>query len=259
VDGPLEEKPGIVVESILGAVDAIGDAPVSRLRVGAYWTFVDTPRGAGMASSLRSEDHLHGERPIAEAGQLHLMSAARMAGLLRSGSAPEASVGLAAVNALLNGTADGLTETRAVEVLRERGAGRRVAMVGRFPFADQLRESCAALWVFERGLNRRSADYGEESMEQLLPQADVVAVTATTVLNRTLPGVLAAVREDAFVMMLGPSTPLTPALFAFGIDILCGTLIDDPDTVLRAVEQGAVTSQIKGVRRVSLWRGHRSG
>lgn len=250
----LERDQGIVVESILDAVAAAGEASVGRVRVGAYWTFVDTARGAGLASSLRSEDHLHGECPIVDAGRLHLMSAVRIAGLLRSASAPEASVGLAAVNALLNGAAAGLTETRALDVLRERGAGRRVAMIGRFPFADQLLGSCAELWVFERGLNRRSGDYGEDSMEQLLPQAEVVAVTATTILNRTLPGVLAAVREDAFVMMLGPSTPLTPALFAFGIDILCGTVVDDPDTVLRAVEQGAVTSQIKGVRRVSLWR-----
>ena len=83
--------------------------------------------------------------------------------------------------------------------------------------------------------------------------ADVVAVTATALLNRTLPSILEPVRADAFVMMLGPSTPLTPALFDFGFDILCGTVIEDPEKVVRAVEQGAVTSQITGVRRVSLW------
>jgi uncharacterized protein (DUF4213/DUF364 family) len=66
--------------------------------------------------------------------------------------------------------------------------------------------------------------------------------------------VLASVRPDAFLMMLGPSTPLTPALFNFGFDILCGTLIEDPSTVLKAVGEGAVTSQITGVRRVSLWK-----
>jgi hypothetical protein len=91
-------------------------------------------------------------------------------------------------------------------------------------------------------------------MDQLLPQADVVAVTATTLLNRTLPIVLAGVRPDAFVMLLGPSTPLTPVLFQFGFDVLCGTVVDDADAVLRAVEQGAVTSQIAGVRRVCLWK-----
>ena len=126
-------------------------------------------------------------------------------------------------------------------------------MIGRFPFADQLRETCDQLWIFERGLNRRREDFGEDAMEQLLPQAEVVAVTATTLLNRTLPAVLACVRPDAFVMLLGPGTPLTPALFQFGFDVLCGTVVDEPEAVVRAVEQGAVTPQITGVRRVCLW------
>jgi uncharacterized protein (DUF4213/DUF364 family) len=127
-------------------------------------------------------------------------------------------------------------------------------MIGHFPFADGLREDCGELWIFERGHNRQQDDLGEEAMVQLLPQADVVAVTATTLLNRTLPSVLAGVRSDAFVMLLGPSTPMTPVLFRFGFDVLCGTVVDDPRAVLRAVEQGAVTSQITGVRRVCLWR-----
>ncbi len=81
-----------------------------------------------------------------------------------------------------------------------------------------------------------------------------MAVTATTLLNGTLAGVLAGIRDDAFVMLLGPSTPLTPAMHRFGFNVLCGTVIDDPVGVLKAVEQGAVTRQIKGVRRVCLWR-----
>lgn len=245
---------GVFIDSILGAVAEAADARVLEVRVGAYWSLVQTEQGTGISSSMRSEANLHGERPVGDAGRLHERSAAGLAGLLTSTSPPEASVGLAAANALLNHRAAGLVETRALDVLCERGAGRRVAMIGRFPFEGALRAHCDQLWVFERGLNRRREDYGEESMEQMLPQADVVAVTATTLLNRTLPAVMAGVRRDAFVMMLGPSTPLTPALFDFGFDVLCGTLVEDPETVRRAVEQGAVTSQITGVRRVSLWR-----
>jgi uncharacterized protein (DUF4213/DUF364 family) len=127
-------------------------------------------------------------------------------------------------------------------------------MIGHFPFADALREHCDQLWVFERGRNRRDGDLGGDAMDELLPRADVVAVTATTLLNGTLPEVMVGVRSDAFAMMLGPSTPLTPALLELGFDVLCGTVIDDPESVLRAVEQGAVTKQITGVRRVSLWK-----
>lgn len=243
-----------VVEAVLGAALADGDEPVDELRAGQYWTVVRTPRGAGMASTLRSEAHLHGARPIAGAGTLHRRSAVELAALLRSGSPPEASIGLAAANALLNRRARGLVELRALDVLRQRGAGRRVAMIGHFPFAAELRESCGQLWVFERGIGRCEDDLDEGEIAEQLPAAEVVAVTATTLLNGTLPSVLASVRSDAFLMMLGPSTPLAPALFDLGFDLLCGTVIEDPVAVIRAVEQGAVTSQITGVRRVSLWR-----
>jgi len=247
------ESADVFIDVIL---DATGDVPSSDLldiRIGPFWTVVNTSIGAGMASSLRSESHLHGTQPIADAGSLDDCSPLELSALMRSSSPPEAAIGLAAANALLASTATELTEEKAVSILRERGVGKRVAMIGRFPFADQLRESCDHLMVFERGLNRRDGDLGDEAIEELLPDADVVAVTATTLLNRTLPSVLAGVRDDAFVMLLGPSTPLTPVLHQFGFDVLCGTVIDDPARVLRAVGQGAVTSQITGVRRVCLW------
>lgn len=245
---------GVFVDVVLETVAGAPKADLIDLRVGTYWAVVHTSLGAGMASVMRSEAHFHGSKPVAAAGELHRWTLLDIAGLMRSESPPESAIGLAAANALLGPAAEGLREEKAVAILRERGRGRKVAMIGRFPFADHLREHCDQLWVFERGLNRRQDDLGEEAMVQLIPQADVVAVTATTLLNRTLPKVLAGVREDAFVMLLGPSTPLTPALFRFGFDVLCGTVIDEPETVLRAVEQGAVTSQITGVRRVCLWK-----
>ena len=138
-------------------------------------------------------------------------------------------------------------------ILTDRGAGKRVAMIGHFPFSERLEPTCGELWIFERGAGRSGGDLGGEMMEELLPQADVVGVTSTTIINRTLPGILDLVRPDAFVLLLGPSTPLTPGLFDHGIDLLCGTVIVDAAAVRRAVEQGAVTSQIKGVRRLCLW------
>lgn len=251
----MDRSPGVFVDAILREVESSPNAELLDLRVGQFWIVVNTSLGAGMASAMRSEAHLHGARPIEEAGELHLKSPAELAGLLRSDSSPEAGVGMAAANAIISSTAVGLTEEKAVDILCERGSGKRVAMIGHFPFAERLREECDQLWIFERGLNRREGDLGGEAMDQLLPQAQVVAVTATTLLNQTLPTVLASVHPDAFVMLLGPSTPLTPALFQFGFDVLCGTVIDDVEAVIRAVEQGAVTKQIHGVRRVCLWRG----
>ena len=128
------------------------------------------------------------------------------------------------------------------------------AIIGHFPFVDALRQSCRELWVFERGQGRRPGDLGPENVAEVLPHAEVVAISATTLINHTLEDILPFIRPGAFTMMLGPSTPLAPCLLELGFDVLCGTIVEDPEPVLRAVEQGAVTSQIGGVRRVCLWR-----
>ena len=71
-------------------------------------------------------------------------------------------------------------------------------------------------------------------------------------INHTFDQIVPFVDRGAFTMMLGPSTPMAPCLFDFGIDLLCGSVIEDPVSVLKAIEQGAVTRQIPGVRRVTL-------
>jgi hypothetical protein len=240
-------------DSILNAASANAAAELIELRVGHFWSVVRTSVGAGMASTLRSETHLHGAAPIRNAGTLHTRRPIDLAADLRSASPPEASLGLAAVNALLGPPVGLMTEHNAETILADRGAGKRVAMVGHFPFAERLERACGELWVFERGDGRRGADLGCEMMSELLPQAEVVAITSTSIINRTLDGILELVRPDAFVLLLGPSTPLTSVLFHHGVDLLCGTVITDPPAVIRAVEQGAVTKQITGVRRVCLW------
>lgn len=243
-----------IADAVLAAAAAVGgSARLVDLCVGGFWVGVRTDAGAGMASALRSEEHLHGTRPVASAGALHLRTPRELAELLRSSSILETSIGLAAANALLRPLAVSLAEAPAARILQDRGRGSHVAMIGHFPFADRLRDGCSKLDVFERGLGRREGDLEAEALAEVLPQADVVAVTATTIINRTLANVLRYVADGAFLMMLGPTTPLTPALFEFGFDVLCGTVIDDAEAAMCAISQGAVTSQIPGVRRVALW------
>ena len=243
----------VLYDALLERVSPRAEGRLEALRVGPFWSLVVTTMGSGLASSLRSEAHIHGSKPITDAGELHRKTPLELARLLRSESIPETAIGLAAVNALLGPPEGALTEHNAKEILAERGTGKRVAMIGHFPFADGLRARCSELWVFERGDGRRDGDHGAEMMDELLPQAEVVAITSTAIINRTLPEILDRVRPDAFVLMLGPSTPLTPLVFRLGIDVVCGTVITDARRVLRAVEQGAVTRQIGGVRKVCLW------
>jgi uncharacterized protein (DUF4213/DUF364 family) len=234
------------------------DAELIDVRVGPYWTVVRTSTGTGLASTMSHETDRDQAHPIADAGKLLEGTPLELAAHLRSRSAPEAAVGLAAVNALLPRPNSGVAEVNAADLLCDRGAGRLLALVGHFPFVDRLRIACREVWVFERGGRQRPGDLGERHMEELIPHAEVVAITATTLLNGTIDRVARLVAPGSFMVMLGPSTPYATSLFELGFDALCGTVVEDDEAVVRAVSQGAVTGQIRGVRRVCLFREERT-
>jgi uncharacterized protein (DUF4213/DUF364 family) len=88
----------------------------------------------------------------------------------------------------------------------------------------------------------------------LIPQAEVVAITGTALTNHTLDGLLALCRPEALVMVLGPSTPLSPVLFKHGVHLISGARVVDEAAVLRTVGQGAMFQQVEGVRLLTLAR-----
>ena len=226
---------------------------VEDVCVGVFWSVVRTSHSAGMASSPVPRAPVGADSPVSGAGELTGGATIDLARLARSESAIERAVGLAALNALLAAHLQGTTSDNARDLLLDRGKGRCVAMIGRFPFVARLQPGCEKLWVFEQEGTRRAGEYSAEDLEEVIPQADVVAVSAATLVNGTLPSILEWTRPESFLMMMGPSTPLCPYLFEAGFDVLCGTVIEDPDAVIRAASQGAVTGQITGVRRVCLW------
>lgn len=241
------------IDKLLNSLDT--DAPVQQILVGAFWTAVvletDPPR-CGLASALRAEGG-GSWPPVQEPGRLLERSGRQLAELLRSERILEASIGMAAFNALLEVDASRLTEVNAEQIILERGTGGRVAIVGHFPFIERVRAAAAECWVLER--NPGPKDLPAEQAAQVLPQADVVALTGTSLLNRTFDELMSLCRPDAFVLLLGPSAPLTPAVFQLGIDAISGTLVEDPDRVLRTVSQGATFRQIKrgGGLRLLTW------
>ena len=244
------------IEALLGSLQ--GDARVAQVLVGAFWTAVvldtDPPR-CGLASTLRGAHHDAGP-PVPDAGRLLKRSGRELAMLLRSSSTLEASIGMAAFNALLDVDEAACTEVNAEEVIVERGTGRRVAIVGHFPFVERVRRAAATCWVVEQ--HPRLGDIPAERAAEVLPQADVVALTGTSLTNHTFDDLIGLCRPDAFVILLGGSAPLTPVLFDYRVDAVAGTLVVDVPAVLRAVSQGATFPQIPGKRLLTMMREERS-
>ncbi len=226
------------------------DAAVHAVLVGVHWTVVCS-RGCGLASTITA-DRPHGHVQVRDVGRLHLKSARELAEYARSDDPLEAGIGLAAINSLLDVDERNAVEINAADVLAERGRGKTVALVGHFPFIPRLREQVGQLWVIEQ--HPTEGEYPTAAAAELIPQADVVAITASALINHTLDGLLALCRRESPVMILGPSTPLSPVLFAHGATLLSGARAVDEAAVLRTVGQGATFRQVEGVRLLTLQR-----
>ena len=240
-----------------------GDAPVREVRVCAFWTAVVLEDGrCGLASTLRPvEPQCAGPAPLVpRAGHLLECRALELAEYAKSESLLEASIGMAAINSLMEIDESRCVDLNAGEVILKRGAGGKVAIVGHFPFIPRVREAAEKLWVLEK--RPVAGDLPAEMAAEVLPQADVAAITGASLINRTFEGLMKLCRPDALVIVLGPSAPLSSVLFDYGADIICGTLVADTESVLRLIGQGANFGQVKrgrGVRLLTMaWTRHSS-
>jgi len=244
-----------ITEALLSSLKR--DVPVYDVRIGAHWTAmaVTTDLGVrgGLASTLSAIEHqCRGQPTVREAGRLLEYGALELAELVRSDSMAEASVGLATINALLNVDDTACVEVNAGDIIIKQGAGKRVAIVGHFPFIPHVRQAAETLWVLE--LRPRGDDLPAARAAEVIPQADVVGITGSTLLNHTFEGLIALCRPDAYVLVMGGSTPLSPLFFDYGVDAVAGTYVVDVEAVLRAVSQGATFRQIPGKRLLTLHR-----
>jgi len=217
--------------------------------MGLFHTAVLT-RNCGLAATL-PRDALQQEQPsVKEPGHLVDKGAPELVKMSYSNNILEAAIGMAAINSLLDVNEEKCLELNASELIAEKGKGKKVAIVGHFPFIPRLREIVKELWVIEK--NQREGDLPEVEAENIIPQADVVGITGTAFTNHTIEGLLKLCRPEAYVVMLGDTAPLSPVLFDYGIDAISGTRVIDPELALRCVSQGATYRQIKGIRKLTM-------
>lgn len=238
-----------ILDDLISQLDK--DAPVQDIRQGVFHTAVLT-RECGLAATL-PKDALRQKAPmVKEPGSLLSKSAQELVQLAYSQSILEAAVGMAAINSLLEVDVDACEELNAAELIMEKGKGKPVAIVGHFPFIPKVRHMASQLWVIEK--NPQDGDLAEAAAEQVLPQADVVAITGTALTNHTLDRLLGLCDPAAYVILLGDTVPLCPLLFDYGVDALSGTRVVDPILALRCVSEGANFRQIRGTRRLTLMK-----
>jgi len=205
--------------------DLIDDIPrdlaVADFQAGPIWTWLEASDGnAGVAMTIDMRS-----RPSTFSGPLIGRPLRDAAQLVKSWNLVEAAVGAAAINAWHNRRHDGATESGgAFDTYVDRVRGRNVAVIGHFPHIEDRLGTAGELSIIER--NPRRGDYIDTAAEYLLPEQDYVFITGSTVVNKTLPRLLELSR-NAHVVLTGPTTPLAPVLFDYGVDTLSGMIIGD--------------------------------
>jgi uncharacterized protein (DUF4213/DUF364 family) len=207
----------------------------------------------GLASTFHEPHPSH--RPVRKAGSLTGLPALEVAQYARSDNVLEASIGMAAINSLIDIDETRCVKENALDVLAWKGRGKNIAIVGRFPWTPKLRRIARTLWVIEQ--SPREGELPAEAAEDVLPQADVVGLTGTSFINHTVDRLL-ALSKNSFVVMVGPTTPLLPVLFDYGVDILAGTKVIEPDKTIHFISQGAIFSQVEGVKLVTMAKERRN-
>ncbi|MBR1455676.1 MAG: hypothetical protein IJ594_00780 [Oscillospiraceae bacterium] len=214
-------------ELIAQAADA--DAPISQTASGEYWACVSANGRAGFAMATKGNT----VSPTFPGGMdglpLSLAAAA-----LKSWNFPEASMAMAAVNAVLN-AAERVERFGCYQPIERHYTddldftGKTVGVVGHMRGSPRMREQAARIYILER--DPLPGDYPDPACEYILPECDIVLISGSTLINKTLPRLL-VLSKKAFTVLTGPSVPLYPGLLELGVDRIAGLALTEPDAAL---------------------------
>ena len=204
---------------------------VKNLIHGVAWTAATLSDGrCGVAMHTAGEtiprmfDTLIG-LPISEAGKVIL-----------SWNMEEASEAFAAVNAFYNHSGCGFISPESKTLDSIDLSGKKVGMVGYMighsNITAKLLAPAEKLWIMDR--EEKNGAYPDSACEFYLPECDVVIITGSAAINKTMPRLL-ELSKNALIILTGPSVSCCPKLLDLGIYRLNGRIITDPEPMLQGI------------------------
>lgn len=241
------ENPARIYELLLDYAGS--DTQVTELSIGLVWT-VCKAQHIGLAMSPGTPT-----RTLSWPGTLTGKTLAELAGWITDWEPYKATVAMAAINCSLNRyeLPSGITllptpdnaNLAVFEHFLPQLHDKKVVVVGRYPgierYADQLNLS-----IIER--QPVPGDYPDPACEFLLPAADWVFLTASSITNKTFPR-LAELAQYATTVLMGPTVPWLPELHEFAIDYLAGVEIIDPIKLAQTAAEGGGVNIFKDAVR----------
>lgn len=231
------------------------DVRVLDYCLGTHWSYLEAECGMGVSFTCS------GGAPRRYTPDMRGMQLREVAELSKSWNFPEATLGVAALNAwyarpeLLDPLGavydepierpDGtIRKMDAFEMWRPRveaaeaetGRLQNVTVVGHFPHVDRIK-AYANLTVLERNPSSED-DTPDPACEYVMPGTDFAFITGVTIINKTAPRLL-DLTANARTIMVGPSVVMSPFLLKWGVDMLAGSVVGDPEKTRFAVKKGA--------------------
>lgn len=216
---------------------------IESVILGLTWTYCQSTEGAGLAMSPDRST-----RTLAWPGTLAGRSVAEIASWITSWQPHEATIAMAAINSVIN--SDNALQASAVPLLPQgpanlavfeyflpRISGQRVVVIGRYPGLERYAEQCD-MTVLE--INPQAGDLPTAAAEFVLPGADWVFLTGTSIVNKTFPR-LAELSANANLVLMGPTVPWLPELAEFGVDFIAGVNVMQSQLLSQTVAEGGGT------------------
>ena len=210
-------------------------ADVSSVLCGKRWTMASVGGGAGLAMSTEGESI-----PPLFPQDLAGLPAKEAAQAVKSWNFREAGQGLAVINAALNTTArlEALGCALPIERHYTEGIdmrGRTVGLIGHMHGPKGLQEQAKQVYIIEK--SPQPGDYPDSACDYILPLCDLVIITGSSLVNKTLPHLLELCR-GAYTILTGPSVPLCPELLDMGLDRIGGLVLTETEEMGRRVLSG---------------------
>jgi len=216
-----------LTESVLGL---IADKPAGAVSVGARYTAVRVGDRVGVARTMYVDSQ--------EVLDVNELANRKLAHLILSDNPTEASIGAAAINAQTVPGGNLSSGNIFKKIIQMSGSFESIGVVGWFPFVRHLE---GTVHVFEK--SPREGCLPASEAEAILPGCDLVVITGSAFVNKTLERLLQI--SNGHTLVIGPSTPLSPVLFEFGADMLAG-IISNADHIMEIVGHDGGTKDFIG-------------
>ena len=213
---------------------------IDELMIGLVWTLCqNSDKGIGLAMSPAIPT-----RTLSWSGSLRGKPLIDLSAWILQWDPYQATVAMAAINSCLNSRP--LPASALIEHAGEQAnlavfdyflpqlLGKNVAVIGHYPGIERY-QHLMQLCVIEK--QPSGDDLPDAAAEFLLPNAEWVFLTASSIPNKTFPR-LAELAADAKTVLMGPTVPWLPQLHEFGIDYLAGIEITDADYLYHTAAQG---------------------